>query len=211
MNSTTLIRGKRMGKVIFRSLLMISVLLNSIQCTRSQQNRSKAVELNNQAVEFQHLGQEDKAMEYYDKAIKADETYYMPHANKVEIYLSRNEYEKALSESEIVIKKKTDLAEGWFFAGLLHDYLGNSKKAQSYYLHSVKIYDQRISNTDEEDKIVANKLNRAIALIFILGREGEGKAELEKLKESESISNDFIDYFMQISKEDLMNDLIESE
>ncbi len=76
-----------MKKAILMGLVLVLVVLSTIQCARIQQNRSRAIELNEKAIEFAQLGEEEKALEFYDKAINADETYYLPHANKVQINL----------------------------------------------------------------------------------------------------------------------------
>ncbi len=104
--------------------------------------------------------------------------------------------------------KEADLAEGWFITGLLHDYLGNSSKAHSCYIKSVEIFDRRIINPDKHEQIEANKLNRAISLIFIVDREKEGRAELERLKNSVKLNSIMLDDLLHESKEELMYTLI---
>ncbi len=169
----------------------------------------KAIELNNKGVELYQFGEYDSALIYYDQAIELDNNYYLPHSNKTTIFLSRKDYKSALKESELVIKKKPDLAEGWTFAGMLYDFLGDTLKAKAYYGKSIEIYDQRISNPDKKKYLEANRLNRAFSLILI-GKENEGKKEFEKLK-SENPDNIMIDEFLKINKQDYIRQIIGNE
>ena len=109
-------------KQLLIALLTLTILLSCKSQTEKTDFNSKAVELNNKAGEYYQIGEFDSSLYYFDKAIELDETYYLPHSNKVNIYLSRKDYKKALSESEMVLKKKPDLAEGWTFTGMLYDF-----------------------------------------------------------------------------------------
>ena len=149
------------------------------------------------------LLKEDSALILYDKAIELDETYYLPHSNKINIYLGRKQFDEAVYESEMVIKKKPDLAEGWVFAGILYDRKGEIEKAEQYYKKSIEIFNDRIANSDKADMISANRLNRAFSYI-LLGQEEKGKAEMTLLKKEEP-ENIMIDEFLKISKEEYIN------
>jgi len=141
----------------------------------------------------------------YDKAIELDDTYYLPHSNKISIYVERKQFDKALYESEMVIKKKPDLAEGWVIAGMLYDRQGETEKAKKYYEKSIEIFNNRIANPDKADMNSANRLNRAFSYI-LLGQEEKGKAEMTLLKKEEP-ENIMIDEFLKISKEDYINQI----
>lgn len=126
-----------------------------------------AIELNDKAVYQIQIGNNDSALILFDKSIAIDETYYIPHSNKAGIYISKKEFGKALSEMEMVIKKKPDLAEGWTFAGMLHEGLGDTLIAKNYFKKSVELFDERIFNPDKRESIIANRLNRAVSLILL--------------------------------------------
>lgn len=194
--------------------LIVTILTFTIffSCTRQIENADydlKAIELNNKAGEYYQIGEYDSALYYFDKAIELDENYYLPHSNKVNIYLSRKDYKEALIESELILKKKPDLAEGWIFTGMLYDFLGDTMKAKSYYKKSIEIYDQRISNPDRKQDLESNRLNRALSLILI-GKEKEGKEEFKKLK-SENPDNIMIGEFLKINKQDYIRQIIGNE
>lgn len=188
-------------------VLLIQALLSCSEIQKAGDNKynPKAIELNNKAVKLSHSFKQDSALLLYDKAIEIDENYYLPHSNKVEIYLSRKEYDKALYESEMVIKKKPDLAESWFFAGLLNEIQGNTKKAMIYYKKSIEIFTNRINNPEKKADINANKLNRALSK-KILGDETYLK-DFEELRKNENYSF-LIDQFKNKSKKEIMNELI---
>ncbi len=210
MNKKTTRLSSTNGSIIL--ILMILTIFLIFSC-KSQSDRTeynpKAIELNNKGGEFFQKGEYDSALIYYDQAIELDKNYYLPHSNKVNIYLSRKDYENALHESGLVIEKKPDLAEGWTFAGMLYDFLGDTIKAKAYYEKSIEIFDQRISNPDKKNDLESNRFNRAFSLILI-GKEKEGKEELKKLK-SENPDNIMIDEFLKINKQDYIRQIIGNE
>ena len=191
------------------TLLILTIFFSCTSQTEKTDYNLKAIELNNKAGEYHQIGEYDSALYYFDKAIELDENYYLPHSNKVNIYLSRKDYKKALNESELALKKKPDLAEGWTITGMLYDFLGDTIKANSYYKQSIEIYDHRISNPDKKQDLESNRLNRAFSLILI-GKEKEGKEEFKKLK-LENPDNILIDELLKINKQDYIRQIIGNE
>ena len=194
---------------LFIIFLTLTIFFSCTSQTEKTDYNPKAIELNNKAGKYYQIGEYDSALIFYDQAIELDKNYYLPHSNKVNIYLSRKEYKNALNESELVIEKKADLAEGWTFTGMLYDFLGDTIKAKSYYKKSIEIYDHRISNPDKKQDLESNRLNRAFSLILI-GKEKEGKEEFKKLK-SENPDNIMIDEFLKINKQDYIRQIIGNE
>jgi len=194
---------------LITTFLTLTIFFSCTSQTEKTDYDPKAIELNNKAGEYYQIGEYDSALYYFDKAIELDENYYLPHSNKVNIYLSRKDYKKALNESELVLKKNPDLAEGWTFTGMLYDFSGDTIKAKSYYEKSIEIYDQRISNPDKKQDLESNRLNRAFSLILI-GKEKEGKEEFKNLK-SENPDNIIIDEFLKINKQDYIRQIIGNE
>ena len=168
----------------------------------------KAIELNKKAVSQMQKLNNDSALILFDKAIEIDKTYYLPHANKVGIYVRKKEFEKALTEMETAITEKPDYAEGWAFAGMLHYGLGDTLLAETYYKKSIEIFDKKILNPEEKEHIIANRLNRAVSLI-LLGQEKNGKDELKKLK-TEDPGNKVFDVFLNRTKQDFINDIFKN-
>ncbi len=191
------------------TFLSIIILIACTSQTNKYEYNPKAVKLNNKGGEFYQQGDYDSAIAYYNQAIELDSNYYLPHFNKVTIFLARKEYKNALKESELVNNKKPDLAEGWTFTGMIYDFLGDSLNAKSYYKHSIEIYDKRIINSNNKQSIEANKLNRAFSLI-LLGKENEGKAEFKSLK-SENPDPKMIDEFLKMNKKEYIIHLIGNE
>lgn len=187
----------------------IALILLLLYSCKSQEMRNsyntKAIEFNNQAVELMMAGNYDSALIVFDKAIKLDESYYLPHSSKSNIYVLRKEFHNALIESELVIKKQPDLAEGWVYSGMLYDRKGESKTANKYYQKSIEIFTKRISNPEKQHMISTNRLNRAYSYI-LLGETEKGKKELQSLKEEEP-ENFMIDQLLNTSKEDYINQL----
>jgi len=192
-----------------KHLISFLIILGLISCKNSKEQNPeynpKSIELNNRAVKLSQNFKKDSALILYDQAIKLDDNYYLPHSNKIGIYLGMKEYDKALYESEMVIKKKPDLAEGWFFAGLLNEHQGNDKKAMTNYRKSIQIFTDRINNPDKQKDINANKLNRALSKKFVGDQSFiEDFNELRKIEEYAFL----VDQFKDKSKEEIMNELI---
>lgn len=184
-------------------LLLIALCLISCSGEPKSEYNPRAIELNEKALNLSLNCKYDSALLLYDKAIEIDERYHVPHSNKVQIYLHQKEYDKALYESEIVIKKKPDLAEAWFFAGLLNEQQANRKKAMSYYRKSIAIYTARINNPEKKKYINANKLNRALAKKFV--NDQSYVKDFEELRDYENYSM-LIDQFKDKSKAEIIKE-----
>jgi len=60
-------------------------------------------------------------------------------------------------------------------------------------------------DSDEKEHLISNRMDRALSLIM-LGREKEGKAEVEKLK-AENPQNMVFDEFLKRNKQDFIDDI----
>ncbi len=177
--------------IMFKSINTALCLLLSLSCTpvnlsqedyQEEEYKLQAIEFNNRARINAQYQRYESALMLYDKAIELDERYYNPHLGKRSIYVSLGEYEKALQESEMVIKKKPDLAEEWAFSGMLHEWLGDSVTAFQYYQKSIELYDDIISDPENSDEIARVRFNRAMSFI-LLGEDTKGREELKKIKD----------------------------
>ncbi len=192
-----------------KHLILFLTIVGFISCNTTKKENPEynpqAVEMNNKGAKLLQHFKRDSALILFDQAIAIDNSYYLPHSNKIGIYLVKKEYEKALHESEMVIQLKPDLAEAWFMAGLLNEHQGNDKKALTYYKKSIRIFTDRINNPDKEKDINANKLNRALSKKFI-GDDSYIKDfnELSKMENYAFVVNQFKDK----SKKEIMNELI---
>ncbi len=193
-----------MKRLVTLCLLAI-VAVSCIQQEKKDAYNSQAVEMNTLAVEFMQKFKNDSALILSDQAIELDKTYYLPHVNKVKIYLSRNDFSKALSECKTSIDLKPDYAEGWVMAGILYDLKGDTKHALESYQKSIELYDMKIADRNEKHNIQSNRLNKAVSLVLI-GQEKEGKQELNRLK-SEYPEMKITEAFLNLSKKDYLNQL----
>jgi tetratricopeptide (TPR) repeat protein len=200
-----------MIRIITISLLTVLIVSCSGQVLEKNYN-PKAIELNNKACKMMSRVEYDSALILFDQAIKLDKTYYIPHANKISIYTERKQFDKALDESDKVVKIAPDLAEGWAMGGMLHERQGDVETAMKYYRKSIEIFDERIINPDKAKYIRANRLNRAVSLI-LLGRDTEGREELRKLKVEapDSLDNMLIDELLKTSKQEYLRGIFDDE
>lgn len=167
----------------------------------------EAIKLNDLALELMNKSKNDSALILLEKATNIDKNYYLAFGNKVVIYCERKELNKALVEIEKQIKAKPDLAESWSFAGMLYEVNGDSIKAKEYYHKSIKLFDKRLVDTTNKEKLTTNRLNRAVALI-LLNEDSRGKDELIKLKE-ENPTNPMFDFVLKMNKQDHLNQIRE--
>jgi len=169
----------------------------------------KAIVINDKAVAQMQKFNYDSALILFDKAIEIDKAYYLPHSSKATIFIQKKELDKALVESEKVIKIKPDFAEGWTIAGMINDKLGNTQTAKEYYKKSIELFDRKITDPEMTTKVFTNKLNRAFSLI-LLGQESEAKEEMKKLK-VEKPDDKTIDKLLKLNKQDYMNQMFKNE
>ena len=188
-----------------QTLVYILLIFSSCNGQKKDVYNPKAIGLNNRAVEFIKTEQYDSALIYLDKAIKIDTTYYLAYGNKVTVYCTLKNFKDASLIAEKVIEVKSDLAEGWKFAGMLKDKLGDTLSAVKYYKKSIEIYDERIANPDKQRYLKANKLNRAVSYLLI-GQEETGHNEIKKLKELYP-SDTFLDDLLKINKQEYLKQI----
>jgi tetratricopeptide (TPR) repeat protein len=150
----------------------------------------------------------DSALILYDKAIELDNSYYLPHSNKASIYIVEKNYKKALIEMELCLLKKPDLAEAWFYTGMLYDKFKNSNKAKTYYSRSIELFNHRIKNDHYDDEFLkdADIINRAMSLKFIDDvNYMDGIYEI--LKKDNHSQNSILYEIEEKSKAELMKDM----
>ncbi len=155
-----------------KRILILGLILGTIcfGCRKEGIENSynpKAIELNNKATECVMTQELDKALELFDKAIKIDESYYLPHLNKVNIYIQRKEFDNAIYELETAIRKNNDLTESIFFLGVLYEKKDDVEKSKELYLKSIEIFNSRIKVLKKDAEKEANIINRAMAKKFL--------------------------------------------
>jgi tetratricopeptide (TPR) repeat protein len=199
-----------MSKYLSQVLVYIFFISASCHCQgKINIYNQKSIELNNTAVKFIQVNKFDSALIYLNQSINIDSTYYLAYANKCVVYCSLKDYASALKMTEKEINIKPDLAEGWTFAGMLNDELGDTLNALTYYKKSIEIYNDRISNPDKQKYLKANKGNRAICYI-LAGQEEKGRDELKKLKELYPSDASF-DEFLKLTKQEYLNQIFKNQ
>lgn len=197
-----------MTRLLISNMIFI-LLISCLGNDKKEVYNPLAVEFNNKAALQMQRFNNDSALILFDKAIEIDKTYYLPHANKVGIYVGKREYKKALAEMETAIAEKPDYAEGLVFAGMLYNGLGDTVAAKACYKKSIEIFDKRILNPNEKEHLFTNKLNRAVSLI-LLGQDRDGTEQLKQLK-VEDPSNKVLDKFLNRTRQDFINDIFKND
>lgn len=194
-----------------KKLILIIVVIGLLSCLGNKEQiaeyNPKAIEMNNKAGKLLQEFKHDSALILFNQAIELDDSYYLPHLNKTGIYLHWKQYNKALAEIELVVKKKPDFAQGWFLAGLLNEHQANDGKAMDYYNKSIQIYSESIRNPDEEKNLNANKLNRALSKKFT-GDESYIE-DFDELAEAEDLSF-IVGLFKDMTKQEVMDAFLNS-
>lgn len=192
-----------MKNILF--ICLSSILILFISCQSDKKYVPEAVELNKIGEELIKFNRYDSALFVLDKATKIDSSYYVAYGNKVLIYCELGNYKKALFEAEKQVKAKPDLAEGWMFAGMLHDGLGDTTKAQQYYLKSIDLYMKRFSISDTSKNAISTRINLATALI-LSGDEKNGREEFLKIK-TEHPKTRAINQLINTTKKDFIDQI----
>lgn len=190
--------------LVVLSIVTLTSSCNDLNTMNESGNlfNEKAIEYNDKGVKCAMINQIDSALYYYDKAIEIDESYHLPHSNKVQVYVKNKDYEKALLESQFVITKNPDFAEGWFFHGMITEWLGDSISASSHYKNSIEIFTKRINSSFEHKD--ANILNRAIAYLFI-GEIEKGRDDIKLIAEKDKYYTSFLD----LTKKEYLEDIFD--
>jgi Tfp pilus assembly protein PilF len=195
-----------------KQILILSIILITIfSCSVKKQKKDgeydpKAVALNKKAMELMNQLKDDSALILFDEAIKADDSYYLPHANKVGIFISHGRYGTALAESEKAIKKNPDYAEGYTITGMLTEKQGDSIKAIEYYKKSIELFDLKINDPKNKERLTQLRLSRAVSMV-LAGEVAEAKKELANLQK-ENPNDPMIKNFQDINKKQFIEQLL---
>ena len=179
-------------------------ILCSFSCN-SQNKQSydkKAIALNNRASELMNT-KPDSALILLNQATEIDPDYYLAHNNKINLFISKGEFDKAIESAEKGVKAKPDLAEAITMLGMLYDYKEQPDKAKEQYAKALEIYNRRLENSDKD--VFANKLNRAHTLL-LLEKQEEGQKEIERLLQ-ENPNDPTIQMLVEFDKKEYLDDL----
>jgi len=167
--------------------ILILILFLFASCNKAQdQYNLKSIELNDQAIKRMRQGmmssgkeKEDyynKALKLFNEAIEIDSSFINSYDNKVSILVDLKRYTEAIDVLELKLMRQPDLAEGYFFLGLLYESINDTVNAYKFYNKSIDIFEERIS---QGKMIEANEINLACSYIMI-NEEEKGNRLLEK-------------------------------
>jgi tetratricopeptide (TPR) repeat protein len=132
------------------------------------------MELNNQAINIMQQGMLEsgkekekyynEALNLFNEAIEIDSSIINSYDNKINILVDMKRYTEAIEVLELKLIREPDLAEGYFFLGLLSEAINDTISAYELYNKSIDIYEDRIS---QGKMIEANEINLALSYLFI--------------------------------------------
>ena len=132
------------------------------------------VSLNNRAGEIQQYDPET-TLGLYDEALSLDAAYHVAYANKAQLLMLHQDYDKAAACFERATALRPNAAEYYVGHAYCLQRLGKTGEAHDRLLFALSAYNGRV----EESPFWA-RLNRALVL-FLLGRERVAGRELERL------------------------------
>lgn len=184
-------------------ILLSAIAILMFSCNSLK--RDQAFKLEEQAMNLIMNRNYDSALIILDKAIEMDKSYYSAYRNKAQVYLRKKEYNKALEINEEILKMLPESDMDWTSQGLVYDQIFDSINAKRCYLKSIQILDKKISETNDIEKVLKYRLDRAFMYI-LTDDTSKGKAELKELK---GVSPEYfmIDSMMLLSRKELIEDL----
>jgi Tfp pilus assembly protein PilF len=188
-----------------KNIFILLPIILTVSCITQtdKKNKQEAINLNDQAIKLM-TENPDSALILLDKAIEIDNSNYIFHSNKANIFIARKDYARAISSVEKAVEVKPDLAESVMFLGMLYDRNNQNEKAKKQYEKAVILYDNRIEKHDQYEQ--SNRMNRAVTLIF-LGQVEQGKNELKKLL-SDNPDDMTLQHFQDFDKEMYLNEIL---
>lgn len=168
---------KKFSCLIFISTIMLSIYAQD----RLVDINPLAIDYNDLAIKQIHVQNYDSALVLINKALSLDGNYTLGYSNKIGIYIGMKDYKKALIVADELMKIDPQYVTCYVQAGAICDIMGDSIMAIDYYKKGISCYDEKILKADDPKQLLMNRVNRACLLRFV-GKEDEGKKELEKLK-----------------------------
>jgi tetratricopeptide (TPR) repeat protein len=187
-----------------RYLIFSILFLSIISCIKAQDNFNlTSIKLNNLAIEKMKVEDYDTALVLFDEAIAIDSTYFIAYNNKVNCLVAMKDFSEAIKTQRLSLEIKPDLAEGYFFLGMLLDSFGDSVQATNCYYESIELFKYRIL---KGESLGSNKLNLATAYLFV-GQTEKADSIFKKLKENENLE-ETIHLIQSSSKENLLKQIL---
>lgn len=192
-----------------KNLIFFILAILTLACENDKKKgveiKEEAVQVNNEGLIKMQAGNYDEALDLFNKAINIDANYEEPHVNKVEIFLNKSEYDKAIKEIDLITKKAPEVAENWVLAGIFEEKKGNLEKAFEHYRTSIEKFEKRIETekkTDEETDSEDFESLVGIVFSYILLEDYEQvDAYITLLEEEEDADEQMISFLLDFNKE----------
>ena len=116
-------------------------------------------QLNNIGFCFMRLGEQEKALSYFDKSISCDNTYSYPNHNKAQLYIKKKQYDKAVEELNMAKEKGHNKAVVHYDLGICYSGLNENNKAEESFL--ISIMNDSLSSARYDLAVLYLKSNKA--------------------------------------------------
>lgn len=163
-------------------LLLAGILILSAGCG-GKDNAAKRDEYNDKA--WEALMQKDlkTAMEYYDKAVKADPNHFRAYVGRAEVHMNNQDYEKAIEQTTKAIELDPSYGAAYNFRALAHRSTGDFEKAEADFLKAIEV----------EPSNPSPRFNLGVTYFSGMSRPEEGLALItEAIEGARSINNNTV-------------------
>jgi len=120
-------------------------IFNSANTNTNKKSKLEAIRLNNDGLKFSILGNQEKAMEMFNKSIENNDKLADPYCNIANIYLQKGENKKALELYQKAIELDDTNPNYYFNLGVTYSIINKIDQAIKYYDLCLK-YDPEYSN-----------------------------------------------------------------
>ncbi|MFH0860557.1 MAG: AAA family ATPase [Candidatus Altiarchaeota archaeon] len=144
-------------------------------------------EYHNLGNDYYKLGEFDKAVEHYNKAIELKPDLLETYFNRGLAYTRKQMYDKAIEDINKVIELNSNLAEAFYTRGLVYEYKGEYDRAITDYDKALQI-DPKYSKAESQREVAKSKKSSGTppsggpAKQTSGGEEGEGLTKFDVLK-----------------------------
>ncbi|MFH1836031.1 MAG: AAA family ATPase [Methanobacteriota archaeon] len=117
-------------------------------------------EYHNLANDYYKIGEFDKAIEHYNKALELKPDLLESYFNRGLAYTRQQDYDKALEDLNKVVQLNANLAEAYYTRGLVFEYKQDYKKAIVDYDKALKV-DPGYSRAQTQKEVAQSKMSAA--------------------------------------------------
>jgi len=183
--------------------LILSVLLISFNNAQTefyhQMTETDSVELDLNKADFYA-----SMIRKMDDSLKVDSSNYYAYNLKINILIRTKKYDEAIVTSQLLLSHYPEFMNGYYRLGVLLENKGDKEKAREAFEMAISICKERILNLDRPK---SEEIMLAIFYKFI-DEEEKAKEIFEKYLSDKHVGK-FAKEYLESSKEDLMNPILE--